>query len=70
MREMVCLRLDCSAQMVHSESVHSAVPLTPEETVQLHEGKQLKALEHALHVQYVKEVRRQLAECYKVGKFV
>lgn len=47
------------------QMVHTATPLTPEETVQLHEGKQVKALEHALKVQYVKEVRRQLAECYK-----
>lgn len=52
------------------QMVHTATPLTPEETVQLHEGKQVKALEHALKVQYVKEVRRQLAECYKVCSFV
>lgn len=53
--------LDGALQMTRTET-----PLTPDETVQLYEGRQAAALEHALKVQYRKELRRQVAECYKV----
>lgn len=41
---------------------------TPDEAVREYDAKTAKALENTLKVQYIKELRKQVAECYKVRR--